>query len=117
MVKRVLPITALGRSGVADFFLQRLSAIIILLYTLFLLGFYLGHAPINFMVWHDLFAHTAMRLLSLMALLALLAHAWIGMWAVLTDYIKLVPLRAMIQVLIIIMLLACFAWGVQILWS
>ena len=117
MVKRVLSATALGRSGVSDWLIQRVSAVIILFYTLFLAAFYLSHAPIDFTLWHGLFAHTGMRLFSLLALLSLLAHAWIGMWGVLTDYVKCAYLRGTIQILIIIMFLACLAWGVQIFWS
>jgi succinate dehydrogenase / fumarate reductase, membrane anchor subunit len=117
MVKRVLSITALGRSGIADWLLQRVSAVIILFYSLFLLAFYFSHQPIDFAVWHGLFAHTSMKVFSFMALLALLAHAWIGMWAVFTDYIKCAYFRGTIQLLVIIMFLACLAWGMQIFWG
>lgn len=117
MVKRVLSATALGRSGVADWLIQRVSALIILFYALFLTAFYFSHTAIDFTLWHSVFAHTSMKLFSLLALLSLLAHAWIGMWAVLTDYVKCAYLRGTIQILIIIMFLACLAWGVQILWS
>ena len=117
MVRRVLSATALGRSGVSDWLIQRVSALIILAYALFFLGFYFSHTPIDFVVWRGLFAHTGMRLFSFLALLSLLAHAWVGMWSVLTDYIKCPYLRGTIQLLIIIMFLACVAWGVQMLWS
>ena len=37
--------------------------------------------------WKALFEQTWMRIFSLLAILSLAAHAWIGMWAVLTDYL------------------------------
>ena len=117
MVKRVLSITALGRSGVSDFFLQRLSALILLAYFIFLLIFYFSHPVIDFMLWHNLFAYFSMRIFSLFALGALLSHAWIGIWIVLTDYLKSAFWRGLVQTSIILLLLSCFVWGAKIFWS
>jgi succinate dehydrogenase / fumarate reductase membrane anchor subunit len=117
MVKRVRSATALCSSGIADWLMQRVSAIIVLAYFFFLVAFYLMHPVINFELWHGLFSHFSMRFFSLLALLALLAHAWIGIWTVLTDYVKNTYLRGALQIIIIIAFLACLTWGIQIFWS
>ena len=82
-----------------------------------MLEFYLTHSVINFELWHGLFAHFSMRFFSLLTLLALLAHAWIGVWTILTDYVKCAYLRGTLQIVIIIAFLACLVWGIQIFWS
>lgn len=117
MVKRVRAITSLGRSGVSDFLLQRVSAIIMLAYVVFLTYFWLAHMPLDYTTWKELFSHLGMRIFSLLTLLGLLAHAWIGIWTILTDYVKGSALRGTLQILIIFAFIGALAWGVQILWS
>jgi succinate dehydrogenase / fumarate reductase membrane anchor subunit len=116
MVKRVLSSTALGRTGISDWLVQRVSALIMLAYVVFMLGFYLGHSTIDFDTWHGLFAATWMRIFNVLLLLSVLGHAWIGIWTVLTDYVKCAYLRGTLQVLIILGFLACLVWGIQIFW-
>ncbi|MFP5414627.1 MAG: succinate dehydrogenase, hydrophobic membrane anchor protein, partial [Gammaproteobacteria bacterium] len=64
-----------------------------------------------------------MRLFSLLAVLAMAAHAWIGLWAVLTDYVtvrlmgpRATVLRLLLQVGMVGALLAYVIWAVDILW-
>lgn len=117
MVKRVLSSTNLTRSGVSDWLVQRVSALVMLAYVIFLLGFYLGHATIDYATWHGLFSCLYMRIFSLLTLLSLLGHAWVGIWTVLTDYVKCHYTRGVVQILIIFAFISCLAFGIQILWS
>ncbi len=117
MVRNVSSITALGRNGVSDWLIQRVSALIMLAYVFFLIGFYLTHPQIDYVIWRALFAHTSMRIFTLLTLIALLGHAWVGMWTIFTDYIKCAYFRGALQIIIIFGFLAAFAWGIQILWS
>ena len=117
MVKHVKKITNLGRSGLSDWLIQRVSACIMAIYLIFMTGFFLSHSTIDYATWAALFSHPAMRIFSLLCLLSLLAHAWIGIWTILTDYIKCAVARGTIQILIIIAFIACLAWGIQTLWS
>ncbi len=84
---RVASASSFGRTGVQDWLVQRLSAVVLLAYTLFLVIFFLRHPQLSYMEWRELFATSAMRLFSVLALLALASHAWIGLWAVTTDYL------------------------------
>lgn len=53
----------------------------------------------------------------MIALTCVLVHAWIGMWQVLTDYIKPTLLRSILQLAIIVTLIAYFFSGLFILWG
>lgn len=113
----VTNITNFGRSGLADWLMQRVTAVIMLAYTLFLLGFFLTSGDLDFVTWKMLFQGTAMRIFSLLALLSIAAHAWIGMWTVATDYIKCAKLRVTYHLVVVIALFAYVVWGVQVLWG
>ncbi len=109
-------VTSLTRNGLRDWLIQRFSAVIIGFYVVFLLGYVCCHQPLTYTLWHDLFQQQWMQIVSLMTLLALLLHAWIGVWTVTTDYLKPYGLRLFVQVVIVIFLLACFMWGVDVIW-
>ncbi|MBY5993886.1 succinate dehydrogenase, hydrophobic membrane anchor protein [Ferrimonas balearica] len=107
----------LGRSGVHDFVLLRASAIVLASYVLFLVGYLVLTPELTFATWQSLFSGTAMKVYTLLALVAVLVHGWIGLWQVLTDYIKPVGLRAFLQFAINLVLLAYLFAGVVILWG
>lgn len=110
-------ITSLTRSGVRDWLLQRISAIILALYTFFILGFILWHQPLDYVTWQQLFSSSWVRLFSLLTLLSLLVHTWIGIWTIITDYLKCACMRLAVQILVMLVLLSCFVWGILILWG
>ncbi|MDX5299377.1 MAG: succinate dehydrogenase, hydrophobic membrane anchor protein [Gammaproteobacteria bacterium] len=113
----VSTVTNLGRSGVYDWMVQRVSAVVLALYTVFLLGFILCASPLDFPTWKALFEQTWMRIFSLMALVSLGAHAWIGLWTVATDYLKATGVRFAFQATCGTAMFVYFVWGVQILWG
>jgi len=49
-----------------------------------------------------------MQVFSLAALLSLFLHAWVGIWAVITDYINPIAIRLIIQVIVIFTLIIYF---------
>ncbi|PID42208.1 MAG: succinate dehydrogenase, hydrophobic membrane anchor protein [Proteobacteria bacterium] len=113
----VTTITSFGRSGVYDWMVQRISAVILALYALFLLGYVFLGADITYEMWSDLFSRTWMKIFSLMAILSLGAHAWIGMWIVSTDYLKNGLVRFIFQAVCGLAMFVYLVWGVQILWG
>lgn len=108
--------TALGRNGLQDWLIQRVSAVIIAGYVLFLVGFLLCNPLQDHRSWLDLFSGGWMKFATFLTLIALLAHAWIGIWTVMTDYLKTTWLRLVLQVFIAIILLLYLVWGMQIIW-
>ncbi|MBV7315768.1 succinate dehydrogenase, hydrophobic membrane anchor protein [Shewanella sp. NIFS-20-20] len=106
-----------GRSGVHDFIMIRASAVILASYALFIVGFLALSSPLTFEVWQGLFATLPMKIYTLVALVALLIHAWIGTWQVLTDYIKSVALRGVLQFVFVVAAFSYLAAGLIIVWG
>lgn len=118
----VTAVTSFGRSGVSDWLVQRVSGVILLAYFLFI-G-YAILAGVDYDSWKALFAQTWVKVFTLLALLSLAAHSWIGLWSVLTDYLteRLMGttgnvLRITLQILIVVTIFVFVLWGVQILWG
>lgn len=86
----------LGRSGVHDYILLRASAMVLFAYILYFIGF-IASADLSYQVWIGFFSLTATKIFTLLALLAMLVHAWIGIWQILTDYVKCTLLRGTLQ--------------------
>jgi len=110
-------VSALGRNGVHDWLLIRVSAIVITLYILYILGFVVMAQDINFEVWHGFFASSITKVFTLLTLMSILVHAWIGMWQVLTDYMKHPALRLVLQVAIVIVLVVYLLYGTIVVWG
>jgi succinate dehydrogenase / fumarate reductase membrane anchor subunit len=113
----VASVTNYGRNGLADWLVQRVSAVILAFYTLFLLGYFVWTPELGYAEWKSLFDCTAMRIFSLLAILSLVAHAWIGLWTVSTDYIKPTVVRIVFQVVCALTLFVYMVWSVEILWG
>lgn len=108
---------SLGGTGSRDWLIQRFSAVFLAIYTLFLMVFLVVHPQITYDVWIQLFSATWMQIATLFALLCLVLHAWIGLWTVLTDYVKPLFLRYALQGIILFALFSYGIWGVMILWE
>ncbi|PLW83425.1 succinate dehydrogenase, hydrophobic membrane anchor protein [Kineobactrum sediminis] len=118
----VTAVTSLGRNGLADWLIQRVTGVILLAYFLFIAWAIAG--GVDYPSWKALFEQTWVKVFSLMALLSLAAHAWIGLWAVLTDYLteRLMGstgnfLRITSQLVIALGIFIYVVLGVQILWG
>lgn len=117
-------VSSYGRSGVYDFVIQRLTSIVLALYTLFIVAFLVSSPEVTYEEWRGLFDRLWMRIFSLIALLSIAAHAWIGLWGVLTDYVtermmgkKAFVLRSLALCANALVTIAYLVWGVQILWG
>jgi succinate dehydrogenase / fumarate reductase, membrane anchor subunit len=103
--------------GLRDWLGQRITAVIMALYTLFIVGVLIAGVPFEFAKWKGLFATNTMRVATLMFLLCMFYHAWVGVRDILMDYIKPTGLRLSLQVLVILALTFYTIWSVSILWS
>lgn len=109
--------TSLTGNGVRDWLWQRVSAIILALYTLFILGFIWSTPQLDYVVWFQFFHHIGVKLFSILAAFSLLLHAWVGMWTILTDYVKPACVRLILEMLVMIALLVYFVAAIVIVWS
>jgi len=113
----VTTVTSFGRSGLYDWLLQRISAVVLAAYSVFMVIYLLANPQLDFAQWHALFGMTSMRIFSLMALLSLGAHCWIGLWSISTDYLKPFGLRFGFQMVVGLLMFIYTVWGVQLLWG
>jgi succinate dehydrogenase / fumarate reductase membrane anchor subunit len=103
--------------GLRDWLGQRISAVILGVYTIGLVLFVLIKGDLGYDTWARLFAAPLMKVFTLLALASLFYHAWVGMRDFWMDYVKPVGVRLTLQVLTVLYLLACAVWSVQVLWS
>src|SRR5215510_7091235 len=102
--------------GVRDWLAQRISAVVMVLYTV-LLGIALAVVrPAEYAAWKALFAKGWMRLATLLFFVSLFLHAWVRMRDILMDYIKPTGLRLALEVAVILALVGYAGWAFQILW-
>ncbi len=120
----VTAVTSFGRSGLYDWMIQRVSAVVMAAYTIFLAAFIILTPELNYEIWKGLYATLWMRVFSLITLLSIAAHAWIGLWAVLTDYLttrlmgnKATILRVLMQMVLGLITVTYVVWGIEILWG
>ena len=103
--------------GLRDWMAQRVTAVVMVLYTATLLIAFLKGQNFTYEGWAGLFAQQWFKRFSLVTFSALFYHAWVGMRDIWMDYVKAVGVRLTLQILTIVWLIGCFFWTVQILWS
>ncbi|MFB2538767.1 succinate dehydrogenase, hydrophobic membrane anchor protein [Acinetobacter sp. c3-l95] len=116
--------TGLTGSGSRDWFIQRVSAVVLAVYTVVIFGWLLSHSGFDYVAWSGFMKTLPMKILSLLAVLSLLVHAWIGMWQVFTDYVttrqmgpSALGLRLVLTSAVIISVFAYAIWAIQIFWA
>jgi succinate dehydrogenase / fumarate reductase, membrane anchor subunit len=102
--------------GMRDWLAQRLTALVMALYTLALLLIFAFQQPRTYLSWKALFAQGWMRVATLVFAVSLVWHAWVGTRDILMDYIKPDGLRLALQVLTVLLLAAYLGWTIQVLW-
>lgn len=114
MVKRIV---SGAHYGLKDWLVQRVTAVVMAVYTLFLIGSFITHQPLTFESWQGLFHSLPVRLASLLFLFSVFIHAWVGMRDIFMDYVHPAVIRLALHVAVILALVAYAAWAAQILWS
>ncbi len=109
--------TGLTGSGSRDWIVQRFGAVVLAVYSIVLLGFFLMNGSLDFYQWSAFMNSLPMKLFSLVAIIALAGHAWVGIWTVLTDYVKSGGLRLILQALMVVAILVYLFWGIMIFWG
>ena len=104
------------RRGYNDWFVQRITALLSGVYTIFLVTFLLIHHHVSYLQWHALFNHLVIKIITLIVIFSILWHAWIGMWTIFTDYVKNKPLRLALETVVFLLLVSYFVWAIEFLW-
>lgn len=102
--------------GLKDWLAQRVTAVIMVVFTVVLAVVYLAFGNPSYEGWSGLFANQWMKLLTFLTILSLLFHAWIGIRDIWMDYVRPMAVRLVLQVLTILWLVGCAGYAAQILW-
>lgn len=103
--------------GLRDWMIQRITAVIMAVYTLIVvvaLACGVAGSPES---WHEFFRTGAMRYATFVFSLSLCYHAWIGVRDIWMDYIKPVWVRVTLHVMTLLALLGYAGWMIDILWG
>jgi succinate dehydrogenase / fumarate reductase, membrane anchor subunit len=103
--------------GMRDWLAQRVTAIVMAIFTIVLLVSFLTGQNFTYEGWAGLFARQWFKLFTMVTFFGMFYHVWVGVRDIWMDYIKPVGIRLTLQIATLLWLLACAAWTVQILWS
>lgn len=104
--------------GLRDWLGQRITAVVMAVYTVFMAGcLLLGDHAAGYEGWKQVFAGTGAKTFTMLFLLSVFYHAWIGVRDIVMDYVKPASIRLTIHVLVILALVLYVIWSVQILWG
>jgi succinate dehydrogenase / fumarate reductase, membrane anchor subunit len=114
MVRRVV---VGAHYGLRDWLAQRVSALVMAIYTVMFAGILLVCTPRHYGDWRALFENQWLRVATFLFFVSLFWHAWIGMRDILMDYVKPTATRLGLEIAVAVVLLAYAGWAIQILWS
>ncbi|MGP1930606.1 MAG: succinate dehydrogenase, hydrophobic membrane anchor protein [Arsenophonus sp. ET-YP4-MAG3] len=112
----VVSASTLGRTGTQDWLLLRASAIVIIFYIFYIISFIVT-TDLNYTIWSTFFSFKITKIFTILALISILIHTWIGLWQVLTDYIKFIALRLLLQLFFIVILMFYLIYGTIVMWG
>lgn len=113
----VTNVTSLTGNGLKDWLIQRVTAVFFAAYVIFIFGFLLAHSNLQYTQWQALFHTPLFQIASVIALISLSLHSWIGIWTVTTDYMKCTVIRLSVQLFVVLWLLSQFIWGLMMVWG
>jgi succinate dehydrogenase / fumarate reductase membrane anchor subunit len=77
----------------------------------------IAQRPSHYDLWKAMFSPLWLRLATLMFLLSLFVHAWLGVRDIFKDYVHSPALRSSLQYATTLALIAYAIWSVNILWG
>ena len=114
---RSMAMVAMSQRGFRDWLIQRISAILIGSYAVVIVGYLLSYPNTSYTDWMHFYDTTWMRIFTIVALVSVLWHAWIGLWTVFTDYVKPNFLRLCLNILLALLLMVYLIWCLDIFWA
>jgi len=101
--------------GLRDWLLQRLTAVYLGIFLVYLLAHFMLQPQHTFQQWHDWVTQPARVIAMALFILAVLIHGWVGMRDVVLDYVHAISLRLTILSLIGLSLIGCGLWSLRVL--
>ncbi|MDX1803434.1 MAG: succinate dehydrogenase, hydrophobic membrane anchor protein [Alcanivorax sp.] len=120
----VTSVTSLGRNGLYDWLIQRVSAVVIGVYLIGMLGYLIGSGDLDYGTWKAFMGSVPMQIANTLLVFSVAAHTWIGLWGVTTDYLTgltfgkaATGVRLVAQMAIALLLLVYVLWGLVMIWG
>ena len=120
----VTSVTSLGRNGLYDWLIQRVSAVVIAVYVIGMLGFLIAQPDLDYGTWSAFMGSVPMQIANTLLLFSVAAHTCIGLWSVTTDYLTSLTfgkaatsVRLVVQMAIALLLLVYLLWGLLMIWG
>jgi len=102
--------------GLRDWLAQRLTAVLMAIYAV-VFGIYAVFVlPAGYVAWAGMFVSLWMKVATLIVMIGLLYHVWVGMREIFMDYLKPTWVRLVAYLVTLVWLAVCTVWSVQILW-
>jgi succinate dehydrogenase / fumarate reductase membrane anchor subunit len=102
--------------GLRDWLAQRVTAVVMVLYTVVLFAGVASIERMSYESWRALFSGMFMRYATFVFVVALTYHVWVGVRDIVMDYVWYPAPRLAIHVVVILLLVAYLGWAVHILW-
>ena len=103
--------------GLRDWAAQRITAVIMIVYTAVFLLFLLGMSGAqDYAQWQAFFGKTWVKVFTQTTLFALLFHAWVGIRDLWMDYVKPFGLRLFLHSVTIVWLAMCAVYSFKVIW-
>ncbi|GBG14623.1 succinate dehydrogenase / fumarate reductase, membrane anchor subunit [Novimethylophilus kurashikiensis] len=96
---------------------QRITGALMAIYALMVGSVLYVQHPTEYGTWKALFSTGWMRAATLVFVLSLVWHAWLGMHDILIDYVKPALAHRILKNLVVLSLAVYAVWSMRILWS
>ena len=101
--------------GLRDWLLQRVTAVYIGCFVVYLVVHFMLQPPQGYEQWHAWIGQPLIAIASAGFILAMLLHGWVGIRDVIFDYIHSISMRLTILSLIGLLLVGCGLWALRVL--
>jgi succinate dehydrogenase / fumarate reductase membrane anchor subunit len=102
-------------SGLRAWVVQRVSAVYLAFFSMWMLGVFVFNPPRDVGVWRAFVADPWVGVAAGLFFLALLLHAWVGVRDVVIDYVHPPAIRLPLLILLAAALTACGLWAARVL--
>ena len=113
----MVTVTNLSRSGMSDWIIQRFTAVLLAVYVVVIASYFFCASEASYETWKEFMSCLPLKIFTLLAVISIAAHAWIGLWTIATDYIKPLWIRAIYLIACGVATFVYVIWAFQILWS
>lgn len=101
-------------TGLRAWVLQRITAVYVGLYIIYLLIVFIVSPPDSFEYWRDWVGNPVSGIALLLFFASVLLHAWVGLRDILIDYVQFSTLRITLLSLIGLGLVGCGLWVARV---